>query len=85
MLNLTRTNNILSNEQFGFRQGKSIDKACHTFLNNIQEAMENKHQVIGLFLDLTKAYNILNHQILLGKLEKYGIRSLGNKGVYPIC
>jgi hypothetical protein len=68
----------LSNEQFGFRQGKAIDKACHTFLNNIQEAMENKHQVIGLFLDLTEAY-VLNHQILLDKLEKYGISGLGNK------
>jgi hypothetical protein len=41
--------------------------------------MENKHQVIGSFLDLTKAYNVLNHQILLDKLEKYGIRGLANK------
>jgi hypothetical protein len=69
----------LSNEQFGFRQGKSIDKACHTFLNNIQEAMDDKHQVKGLFLDLTKAYDVLNHQILLDKLKKYGIRGLANK------
>jgi hypothetical protein len=36
-------NNILSNAPFGFRQGKSIEYAYHTFLNNIQEAMENKH------------------------------------------
>jgi hypothetical protein len=35
--------------------------------------------VIGLFLDLTKAYRVLNHQILLNKLEKYGIRGLTNK------
>jgi hypothetical protein len=53
--------------------------ACHTFLNNIQEAMNNKHQVIALFLDRTKAYDVLNHQILLDKLEKYGIRCLANK------
>jgi hypothetical protein len=38
--------NILSNAQFGFRQGKSTEYACHTFLNNIQEAMENKLQVV---------------------------------------
>jgi hypothetical protein len=69
----------LSDEQFGFRQGKSIDKACHTFLNNIQEAIENKHHVIELFLVLTKAYDVLNHQILLDKLEKYGSRGLANK------
>jgi hypothetical protein len=71
--------NIFSNEKFGFRQRKSIDKACHTFINNIQEPMENKHQVIGLFLDLSKAYDVLSHQILLDKLEKYGIRGLANK------
>jgi hypothetical protein len=41
--------------------------------------MENKHQVIGLFLDLTNAYDVLNHQILLDKLETYGIRGLANK------
>jgi hypothetical protein len=54
-------NCILSNVQFGFRQGKSTESANHTFLNNIQEAMENKHQVVGLFLVVTKAYEVLNH------------------------
>jgi hypothetical protein len=58
-------NNISSNVQFGFRQGNSTEFACHTFLNTIQEAMENNHQVVELFLDLTKAYDILNHQTLL--------------------
>jgi hypothetical protein len=71
-------NNILSNVQFGFSQGKSTEFACHT-LNNIQEAMENKHQVVGLFLDLTKAYDVLNHQILLDKLDICGIRGLANE------
>jgi hypothetical protein len=41
--------------------------------------MENKHQVVGLFLDLTKAYDVLNYQILLDKLETCGIRGLSNK------
>jgi hypothetical protein len=70
--------NILNYRPISILQGKLIDKACHTFLNNIQEAMENKHQVIGLFLDLTKAYDVLNHQILLDKLEN-GITGLANK------
>jgi retron-type reverse transcriptase len=74
-----RKNNILSNSQFGFRQGKSTEIACQTFLNNIQEAMKNKYQVVGLFLDLTKAYDVLNHQILLDKLDTYEIRGLANK------
>jgi hypothetical protein len=41
--------------------------------------MENEHQVVGLFLDLTKAYDVLNHQILLDKLDIYGIRGLANE------
>jgi hypothetical protein len=72
-------NNVLSNAQFGLRQGKSMEIACQMFLNNIQEAMENKYQVVGLFLNLTKTYDILNHQILLDKLDTYGIRGLTNK------
>jgi hypothetical protein len=65
--------------QFGFRQGKSVEYACHTFLNNIQVALENKLQVVGLFLGLTKAYVVLNHQIFLEKLEMYGIGGIANQ------
>jgi hypothetical protein len=79
LISFLHKNNILSNEQFCFRQGKSTELACHTFLNNIQEAIDKKYQVIGLFLDLSKAYDVLNHQILLEKLERYGIRGITNK------
>jgi hypothetical protein len=41
--------------------------------------MENKYQVVGLFLDLTKVYDVSNHHILLDKLDTYGIRGLANK------
>jgi hypothetical protein len=56
-----------------------VENACHTFLNNIQVALENELQVVGLFLDLTKAYDVLNHQILLEKLDMYGIRDIANQ------
>jgi hypothetical protein len=72
-------NNILTKMKFGFRQGKSVEYACHTFLNNTEVALENKLQVVGLFLDLTKAYDVLNHQILLEKLEMYEIRGIANQ------
>jgi hypothetical protein len=71
-------NNVLTKMLFVFRQGKSEEYACHTFLNNKQVALENKLQVVGLFLDLTKTYDVLNHQILLEKLEMYGIRGIAN-------
>jgi hypothetical protein len=43
------------------------------------EALENKLHVIGIFLDLTKAYDVLNHQMLLDKLDSYGIRGIANQ------
>jgi hypothetical protein len=76
---IEKKNNILIKGQFGFRCGKSVENACHTFLNNIQGALENKLHVIGIFLDLTKAYDVLNHQMLLDKLESYGIRGIANQ------
>jgi len=44
---------------------KSTETACHTFIENIQQALDNNLQVAGIFLDLTKAYDVINHDILL--------------------
>jgi hypothetical protein len=49
------------------------------FINNVQLAIENKMNPVGIFLDLSKAYEVLDHKILLGKLNTYGIRGLTNK------
>jgi hypothetical protein len=47
--------------------------------------MENKHQVIGLFLDLAKAYDVLYHLILLDKLENMELEVWQISGFNPIC
>jgi hypothetical protein len=44
----------------------------------IQEALGKRVHIIGIFIDLTKAYNILNHKLLLEKLSSYGIRGTMN-------
>jgi len=51
---------------------------CHTFIENIQQALDNKLHVVGIFLDFTKAYDVINHNILLYKLESYGVRGIIN-------
>jgi retron-type reverse transcriptase len=43
-----------------------------------QEAVEKKMNPTGIFLDLTKAYDVLNHKVLLTKLNSYGIRGVAN-------
>jgi hypothetical protein len=71
-------NNILNDAQNGFRKGKSTETVIHTFLENIQKAIDKKINVIGTFLDLSKEYDVLDHKILLLKLDAYGIRGLAN-------
>ena len=52
--------------------------ALQGFIGSIQEAIDKKMNPIGLFLDLTKAYDVLDHKLLLFKLGKYGIRGVTN-------
>ena len=70
--------NILTDEQNGFRDNKSITTACHTFIEKIQQALDNNLHAVGIFLDFTKAYDVINHNILLCKLESYGVRGIIN-------
>jgi hypothetical protein len=62
-------------KQFGFRKGISIEKAIFTLTNNILNAL-NQHDQIGIFCDLTKAFDCVNHKILLSKLYHYSIRGV---------
>jgi hypothetical protein len=45
-----------------------------TFIEDLQKALDNRLLVMGIFLDLTKAFDIVNHKLLLAKLEQYGLR-----------
>jgi len=66
-------NNILVQEQYGFRTHSSTEQAAFTLINSILTAMNNNQMVGGIFCDLQKAFNCVNHKILLEKLEFYGI------------
>ena len=70
--------NILSTSQFGFRKDMSINNAIFSFTNNILNAKDSKEHVLGLFIDLKKAFDVVDHDILIEKLEGYGIRGVAN-------
>ena len=72
-------NEILYKYQFGFRKNHSTNLALLEIIDNIREFLDGKECVIGVYLDLTKAFNTVQHDILLMKLEHYGVRGIANK------
>jgi len=67
-------NKILSEAQNSVRKGKPIDTAVPSFIGRIQKVLDKRVHTTGIFIDLTKAYNALNHKLLLEKLFYCGIR-----------
>jgi hypothetical protein len=72
--------NLISNAQNGFRKKKSTLTAIQTFIGEIQKTLDNKQLAFGIFLDLTKAFDVINHNLLLAKLEYYCL-----KGFSHVC
>ena len=66
--------NILYKRQYGFQKGKSTEYALIDIQENILQILENKELPCCVFLDFAKAFDTVNHKILLGKLHHYGIR-----------
>jgi len=70
---------ILDDSQFGFRQGHSTVHAIQHSVNIIDESHKANKHVIGIFIDLSKAFDTLDHKILQEKLSNYGIRGIPHK------
>ena len=69
-------NNLLSDSQYGFRSGRSTALALIELTEEIAKAIDGKKFAIGVYLDIKKAYDTLNHSALIYKLDKYGMRGL---------
>ena len=69
-------NNVIFNHQFGFQKNKSTSLSILYMQSKIREATEKKHFSSCIFLDFAKAFHTVGHEILLSKVEFYGIRGI---------
>ena len=72
-------NEILFHGQFGFRSNHSTNHAILLITDKIQKTIERKIYSCGIFLDLSKAFDTVNHDILLKKLENCGTRGIAKQ------
>lgn len=74
--NFLSKNNVLYKFQFGFRKNHSTALALLDVIDSCYKNIDDGNKVLGVFLDLQKAFDTVNHEILLYKLSHYGIRGV---------
>jgi hypothetical protein len=69
-------NKIISPNQYGFRKGLSTEDAVFKLTNVILSAWNRRKYIAGVSCDITKAFDCVNHDLLLMKLQFYGVHSI---------
>jgi len=78
LLYFIRQCNLLSHNQFGFREGNSTADALLEFLDSASNSLDCKNTLISVFLDFSKAFDTVDHEILLKKMDHLGVRGVVN-------
>lgn len=76
LVNFFENKSVISPAQFGFRRGLSTFNALHSFTEEIYAALDSQLSLLSIYIDFTKAFDTVRHDILLRKLRHYGIRGI---------
>ena len=76
MLDFIKKCNIFSSAQFGFQKDMGTENALIEFVEYIQIGLTKRNNVGSIFMDLSKAFDVMDHSILKVKLEHYGFRGI---------
>ena len=79
LYNFLETQNCFYPAQFGFRLNVSTNNALMSITENIQTQLDEGKYCAGVFVDFKKAFDTVDHNILLRKLDYYGIRGIANE------
>ena len=74
LVNFFDKNSLFTDVQSGFRKGKSTFDALLKLVNEIYDSLNSRNFMMSIFVDLKKAFDTVSHPILIGKLERYGVR-----------
>lgn len=74
LMNYLETKNILNPSQCGFRRNFNTLQALNEFSNDVLSAIDKKLPLLSIFIDFAKAFDTVNHKILIHKMHHYGIR-----------
>ena len=76
IVNFLESKNSIYENQYGFRPGRCCEHALLNAQNSILDSLTKRNISLLLFIDFSKAFDMVEHEILLKKLEHYGIRGI---------